>query len=269
MNHAGMTMVEIDGPLEFSMGAPPDDPDRESEEVYHRRQIPRRFAIATREVTVADFQRFAREKRGRPHQYNSRFSPHADGPQNSVSWYDATAFCNWLSEQDGLHKDQWCYLPNKDSQYADMMTIPADVTRRKGYRLPTEAEFEYACRAGAATSRYYGHAPDLLRSFEWYFEDSGHRAHPCGMLLPNDLGCFDMLGNVTEWCHDRHREFTADVTKLVADELVGETVSGEKRYMRGSMFEGSPIALRSASRWWFSAASSQYNIGFRPARSVP
>src|SRR5262249_46805371 len=87
INRVGLTMVEIDGPLEFRMGAPPDDPDRESEEVYHRRQIPRRFAIATQEVTVADFQRFAREKRGRPHLRNIRYSPHADGPQNSVSWY--------------------------------------------------------------------------------------------------------------------------------------------------------------------------------------
>jgi serine/threonine protein kinase/formylglycine-generating enzyme required for sulfatase activity len=268
VNRTGHTMVQIDAPVEFAMGSPPDDPDREDEEVYHRRRIDRPFAIATREVTVDQFQKFAAEKRGAPHAYNARFSPGRDTPQNSVSWYDAAAYCNWLSEQDGLSREEWCYLPNDHDQYDQGMTVPADVSRRTGYRLPTEAEMEYACRAGAITSRYYGHSPDLLASYEWYVENSNHRAHPCGTLLPNDLGCFDMLGNIMEWCHDRFSEVTPGPDRVVVDLLTNEVVLGEKRYLRSATFEGNPIGLRSADRRWFDAFGRKYDIGFRPARSI-
>ena len=83
------------------------------------------------------------------------------------------------------------------------MTIPADVLERKGYRLPTEAEWEYACRAGAITSRYYGDSIALLEKYEWYRANSPENARPVGSLLPNDLGLFDMLGNVFELCHNK------------------------------------------------------------------
>ena len=82
------------------------------------------------------------------------------------------------------------------------MTIPADVLERTGYRLPTEAEWEYACRSGTITSRYYGHSIDLLGAYARYQANSHEHAWSCGSLLPNDLGLFDMLGNEFEWCQD-------------------------------------------------------------------
>ena len=113
-----------------------------------------------------------------------------------ADWYAAAAYCNWLSKRGGIARGQWCYLPNESGAYAEGMTIPADVLERTGYRLPTEAEWEYACRAGAVTSRYYGLSAELLGKYARYLANSEEHAWPCGSLLPNDLGLFDMLGNV-------------------------------------------------------------------------
>ena len=116
-----------------------------------------------------------------------------------VSWYAAAAYCNWLSKQEKVPETEWCYLPNKKEGYKEGegyeegMTPPENVLERKGYRLPTEAEWEYGCRAGAGTSRYYGSKVDLLGRYAWYNATSPDRARPCGSLQPNDLGLFDML----------------------------------------------------------------------------
>ena len=112
---------------------------------------------------------------------------------NGFSWYNAAAYCNWLSRQEGLPE---CYEPNPDGEYATGMKIKPDALRLGGYRLPTEAEWEYACRAGAGTSRFYGASPELLGRYAWYNANSQEQAWPCGSLQPNELGLFDMLGNV-------------------------------------------------------------------------
>ena len=188
VNSEGQAFVVIEGPVEFMMGSPDTEPERFDYETLHRMRINRRFAMATKEVTVEQYQRFRRLE-------NDWCSPDPNGPMNGPSWYDAAAYCNWLSEREGLDKSQWCYEPNPDGEYDEGMKVVPDFLERSGYRLPTEAEWEYACRAGVVTSRYYGTSVELLGQYAWYVENSRNRAWPCGQVKPNDLGLFDMLGN--------------------------------------------------------------------------
>ena len=149
------------------------------------------------------------------------------------------------------------------------MTIPADVLERRGYRLPTEAEWEYACRAGTVTSRYYGHSIDLLDAYARYQANSKEHAWACGSLLPNDLGLFDMLGNEYEWCQDRMNASRSGKRGVFNDNInISESIiERNPRLLRGGSFNYLPAVVRSAIRGWSAPAYRSTNLGFRPSRT--
>jgi formylglycine-generating enzyme required for sulfatase activity len=182
---------------------------------------------------------------------------------NFVSWYDAAAYCNWLSRREGLPE---CYEPNEAGKYAAGMKIKPDALRLGGYRLPTEAEWEYACRAGAGTSRYHGSSADLLGRYAWCYLAPVDHAQPCGRLLPNDLGLFDMLGNVWEWCHDVSQPYPK---KAVEDNMNIQLYinSSNRRLHRGGAFNFRPAGVRSALRGRSAPADRIISNGFRPSRT--
>ena len=266
VNSQGQTFAVIEGPVEFQMGSPSSEPERVAKENLHRLRIPRRFAIADREVTVEQYQRFLKENPqfGVDLTNVARFSPDVAGPIIDVSWYGASAYCNWLSRKEGLVE---CYEPNGQGEYNEGMRIKADVLNTPSYRLPTEAEWEYACRAGARTSRYYGVSIDLLAKYAWFGVNSRDHTWPGGSLLPNDLGLSDMLGNVWEWCQDPYLEYAKGTNATTND----DTIVNPKltltiyRVIRGGQYMDRPEFARSAMRLGNAPPYRNFNNGFRLA----
>ena len=254
------------------MGSPPTEPNRNvTLETPRHMVIPRRFAIAATEVTIEQWQRFlaTHPELGLPPSFVHQYSPDPDGPMIGFTWYIAVTYCNWLNEQEGIPKDQWCYRPNEAGEYAEGMTIPADVLRRTGYRLPTEAEWAYACRAGTVTSRYYGHSTELLERYAWYQATSEEHAWSCGSLLPNDLGVFDMLGNEYEWCQDRINTPRPGGKGLYSDIINKSEYIRDRhpRLLRGGAFSVVPGFVRSAFRSDNAPTLRNFLCGLRPART--
>jgi formylglycine-generating enzyme required for sulfatase activity len=253
----GQTLVIVRRPGEFRMG---------EEKERHRRRIDRTFAIASTEVTLEQFLRFRKD-----HRYEKEYAPTTDCPVNSVSWYDAAAYCNWLSEQEGIPRDQWCYLANAAGRYAEGMKLAPDFLQRTGYRLPTEAEWEYACRAGATTSRHFGIADAMLGNYAWYVPNSNGRAHPVGTKKPNDFGLFDMYGNAAEWCQDAFAPYPPASGKAPIEDPEDQQliIPSVKRVLRGGAFLSPASEVRSASRSGFPPNLSLVLAGLRVARTLP
>jgi formylglycine-generating enzyme required for sulfatase activity len=267
VNRHGQTFAVIPDPAEFTMGSPPGEAGRDEGERPVRKVIPRSFALATTTVTRAQFYPFLRDLRAR-HHYTRKFTPEPDCPAIGVNWFTAAKYCRWLSEQEGIPEDQMCFPPLDDIK--EGMRLPADYLRRTGYRLPTEAEWEYACRAGAVTARYYGTAEELLGRYGWYGANSEVHSHPVGLLKPNDFGLFDMHGNIWQWCQERGlasrpwegkppREDREDPEPVL--ELHG-------RPLRGGGFYDHPSFLRCSARVNNRPYLIDDNFGFRVARTV-
>jgi formylglycine-generating enzyme required for sulfatase activity len=268
VNGQGQTMVVVPADATFSMGSPDNEAGRNAQaEPLHRVRIPRPFAIAAKEVTVEQFLRFLPE-----HRYVVKYSPRPDGPMINVTWYEAAEYCNRLSEQEGIPREEWCYLRNGAGQHDDGMRLAPGYLSRRGYRLPTEAEWEYACRAGTVTRRYYGDADELLPKYAWYSKTTNEEGvRPGGLLKPNDLGLFDLYGNVAEWTQDpgfayplpgRNRERLDEECRLLS-------VRNEPRLFRGGSFAHLASFLRSANRQTNQPSISEVGLGFRVAKTWP
>jgi len=267
VNTQAQTFTIVPGPVEFDMGAPSQDPNRAADETLHRVRLPRSFAICNKEMPVEHFQFFLKANPDIKFTFDTLVSPKLFAPVIQVSWYQAAMYCRWLSEQEGIPEDQMCFPPI--AQIKSGMKLPADYLRRTGYRLPTEAEWEYACRAGAVTSRFYGNSVGLLPQYAWFGVAENHqRTDITGRVMPNDLGLFDSLGNVREWCMDAYAEYPTDQLTGDVEGRLGVT-DRESRVARGGGFSDPAFRLRCAIRTKLRPTDKQRVNGFRIARTMP
>jgi serine/threonine protein kinase/formylglycine-generating enzyme required for sulfatase activity len=262
INGQGQTMVVIPG-VEFRMGAPVTEEGRESDETQHQRRIGRSFALAAKPVTKEQILRFLPKfSHGMMKLY-----PDPTCPIGGVVWYEGAEYCNWLSREEGIAEEQWCY--ETDSQ-GRVTKLKENYLGLRGYRLPAEAEVEYATRAGAVTSRHYGETEELLERYGWYVKNSKERTWPVGSKKPNDLGFFDLHGNVYTWCQERYKggyPTSKDCGRIEDKEDDLSINPTDFRVFRGGSFDSQSWDVRCASRFKAVPTFHAIYIGFRPART--
>ena len=180
--------------------------------------------------------------------------PGFDRPVESISWMEAIAFTNALSTADGLTP---CYEIDGDA-----VRWPRGLDC-EGWRLPTEAEWEYLARAGTATARWSEDLGIPLTDAAWYRPNAGGNSQPVGTRAPNAFGLHDVLGNVNEWCWDRYGPYPegAAVDPLGAED-------GTNRVGRGGTFRALAPLVRSASRVGFHPNTRNDDLGVRVIRTL-
>ena len=272
-NSIGMRFVWIE-PGEFTMGSPDGGPDNESDENQHEVRLTEGFYMQTAEVTVGQFREFVEDsgyeteaelglaysgEEKITYDYtwqNPGFEQNEYHPVVHVTWNDATKFCEWLSKKEGLK-----------------------------YRLPTEAEWEYACRAGTTTSYHWGEEEDdgegwcngadlsaqeespSWTVFQWY--DGYVNTSAAVSFYRNDWGLYGMHGNVWEWCqdwYDPNSYYRAEITSDPCND--GQNATGPRglRVVRGGSWRSFPSDCRSANRHSAAETAAFNHIGFRVVR---
>ena len=230
---------------EFQMGSTEYD----DEKPIHRVTISRPFYLGVYPVTQREYMQLIKKN-------PSHFSGNDRLPVESVSWFDAVAFCNELGRKEGLKP---FYTINGQSVEVPDWNGP-------GYRLPTEAEWEYVCRAGTTTRFSFGDNEKVLGEHAWYDQNSGKQTHPVGEKKPNPFGLFDMHGNVWEWCWDWYDARYYSDGSLCIDPK-GQQIGGGARVLRGGAWNFNAFNVRSALRYGVAPAKRYRHYGFRLART--
>ncbi|KOR28472.1 hypothetical protein TI04_10910 [Achromatium sp. WMS2] len=215
----------------FMMGSPESEAGRDSDEGPQHRVTVKAFQMAKYETTFAEYDAFC-EATGRA-KPDDRGWGRGNRPVINVTWDDAVAYTKWLSQQTG-----------------------------KDYRLPTEAQWEYAARAGSTSRYFFGDDANRLGDYAWYDGNSNSKTHPVGQKQPNAWGLYDVHGNVWEWTQDRwHDNYNGAPT----DGSAWESGNSSRRILRGGSWSSNDGNCRTAYRGNDEHSSSSSYWGFRVA----
>ena len=208
-----------------------DNPQaREREKPAHEVSIDYDIAMAKHMVTVEDYMLYAQATGAEvPVERHEQLG--FDVPVRRVRWTEAVAYAQWKSEREG-----------------------------QKYRLPTEAEWEYACRAGSTTQYSFGESANDLAQHAWYGDNADKVTHNVGTKKPNAWGLYDMHGNLWEWCLDRYAE---DYTNTPTDGKPYAVASEKGRVLRGGSYNGTADNCTSTARINLGSGGRNYFIGFR------
>jgi len=242
-SESGVEMVLLPGGS-FIMG------DEEEVDAQPHQVVVSSFYIDKHLVTQAEYQRVVGKN---PSRWKG-----GGNPVEQVRWSDAVRYCNARSRLEGLEA---CY---------DLKTWECNFDA-DGYRLPTEAEWEYACRAETKTAYFFGDNPSKLGSYAWYEDNSGGKPQPVGEKRPNPWGLCDMCGNVWEWCNDYYK---VDYYQEGPEENPRGPKTGENKVVRGGAWKFSAESCRSGYRYnedpGYVDACFGYDIyGFRCVKNAP
>ena len=195
------------------------------------------FYIARYELTFEQYDVFC-DDTGQPKPDDAGWG-RENLPVINVNWYDALEYCNWSSEREGLLP---CYT-------IEGLASQCDFTAN-GYRIPTEAEWEYAARGGQRSQGYTYAGSDDYDEVAWYLENSGEQSHPVGQKGPNELGLYDMSGNVREWCWDWYNReyYTLTSSDDPPGPEIGRGILGRQKIQRGGDFWNPVDLLRASAR---------------------
>lgn len=235
------------------------DQGHPNEQPIHTTNITRPFAIAIYAVTFDEYEQFSQDTNINIPDDNGWGK--GSRPVFHVNSYEAMEYCNWLSEKEGL---QPCYSVKGKASKCDFLA--------NGYRLPTEAEWEYAAGGGQISQGYIYSGSNNPDEVAWYEKNSGGQTHPVGQKKPNELGIYDMSGNMWEWCWDWYDK-TYYESSPGSDPRGPQSipkvpgVTDPERVRRGGSYPENADSLRVSRR---SADSSTYRGGggFRMVRTL-
>lgn len=279
-------MIEIRPPERVWIGSYNFEPDRTRSEKGAYMSGMQRYAIGQTEITVAQFEEFLRDEKVKafyaknPFDASKRFADRNDCPRTAARWYDAVAYCQWLSEREGLPESEWCFPGIWELPDAVEYSLPQNVLSRTGYRLPTEVEWELAAAAGSETTWPTGWTARLNDRYAWTSDNSGGKGQPVASKLPNRFGLFDMLGNASEWCLEPFLDYrlpygSPDLrwdSRFLRGPVVAKAANPESVRnfnLRGGSYAQSDVGARPSMRVLSKPDEKIHFFGFRIARTLP